>query len=103
MKIVIYEDHERLREHLRLLLDGTDGLSVVGTFPNCQNVEAEMIALKPHLVLMDIDMPKVNGIEGVERIKSLNPAILVLMHTVFDDNDNLFVAVPSAASFRLMY
>ena len=102
MKIVIYEDHERLREHLTLLLDGTDGLSVVGTFPNCQNVEAEMRSLKPDLVLMDIDMPEVNGIVGVERIKSLDPSILVLMHTVFDDNDNLFAALEAGADGYLL-
>ena len=102
MKIVIYEDHNSLRNHLTLLLDGTEGFSVVGAFPNCQNVETDMTTLEPDIVLMDIDMPEVNGIEGVDRIKRVNPAILVLMHTVFDDNDRLFAAIESGADGYLL-
>jgi DNA-binding NarL/FixJ family response regulator len=102
MKIIIYEDHERLRHHLVMLLDGSYDMSVVGSFPNCKNVETEMTTLKPDLVLMDIDMPEVNGIEGVERIKRLNPAILVLMHTIFDDNDRLFAALEAGADGYLL-
>lgn len=102
MKIVIYEDHERLRHHLTMLLDGSYGMSVVGAFPNCKNVEAEMDTLQPDLVLMDIDMPEVNGIVGVERIKRAHAAILVLMHTVFDDNDNLFAALEAGADGYLL-
>ena len=102
MKIVIYEDHNSLRDHLTILLDGTEGFSVVGAFPNCQNVETDMTTLEPDIVLMDIDMPEVNGIEGVDRIKRLNPAILVLMHTVFDDNDPLFAAIEAGADGYLL-
>ena len=102
MKIIIYEDHEGLRQHLTLLLDGTEGMSVVGTFPNCQNVEAEITALRPDLVLMDIDMPVVNGIEGVGRIKLIAPHIAVLMHTVFDDNNRLFAALEAGADGYLL-
>ena len=102
MKIVIYEDHNSLRDHLTILLDGTEGFSVVGAFPNCQNVETDMTTLEPDIVLMDIDMPEVNGIEGVDRIKRLNPAILVLMHTVFDDNDRLFAAIKAGADGYLL-
>jgi DNA-binding NarL/FixJ family response regulator len=102
MKIVIYEDHERLRHHLTMLLDGSYGMSVIGAFPNCKNVESEMDTLQPDLVLMDIDMPEVNGIEGVQRIKSLNPNIAILMHTVFDDNDNLFAALEAGADGYLL-
>ena len=102
MKIVIYEDHNSLRDHLTILLDGTEGFSVVGAFPNCQNVETDMTTLEPDIVLMDIDMPEVNGIEGVDRIKRVNPAILVLMHTVFDDNDRLFAAIEAGADGYLL-
>ena len=102
MKIVIYEDHNSLRDHLTILLDGTEGFSVVGAFPNCQNVETDMTTLEPDIVLMDIDMPEVNGIEGVDRIKRLNSAILILMHTVFDDNDRLFAAIEAGADGYLL-
>jgi DNA-binding NarL/FixJ family response regulator len=102
MKIVIYEDHDSLRHHLSMLLDGYYNMSVVGAFPNCKNVQAEMTTLQPDLVLMDIDMPEVNGIEGVERIKRLDSTILVLMHTVFDDNDRLFAALEAGADGYLL-
>ena len=102
MKIIIYEDHDALRHHLTILLDGADDMSVAGAFPNCQNVETEMAALQPDLVLMDIDMPEVNGIEGVKRIKLYNPNITVLMHTVFDDNDRLFAALEAGADGYLL-
>jgi DNA-binding NarL/FixJ family response regulator len=102
MKIVIYEDHERLRHHLTMLLDGSYDMTVVGAFPNCKHVETDMTTLQPDLVLMDIDMPEVNGIEGVERIKRLNPDILILMHTVFDDNDSLFSALEAGADGYLL-
>ena len=102
MKIIIYEDHEGLRNNLTMLLDGTEGIFVVGAFPNCQNVEAEMKILQPDLVLMDIEMPEVNGIEGVARIKGINAHIAVLMHTVFDDNDNLFAALEAGADGYLL-
>jgi DNA-binding NarL/FixJ family response regulator len=102
MKIIIYEDHEGLRSNLTLLLDGTDGINVVGAFPNCQNVDAEITTLLPDLVLMDIDMPVVNGIEGVTRIKLIDPNIAVLMHTVFDDNNRLFSALEAGADGYLL-
>ncbi len=102
MKIVIYEDYEGLRNNLTTLLDGTEGICVVGAFPNCQNVEDEITSLQPDLVLMDIDMPVVNGIEGVQRIKLMNTHITVLMHTVFDDNDNLFAALEAGADGYLL-
>ena len=102
MKILIYEDDDKLRQSLTLLIDGTEGYSVVGGFPNCRNVEAEVGALRPDIVLMDIDMPEVNGIEGVERIKVKFPDVKILMHTVFDDNDKLFACLKAGANGYLL-
>jgi DNA-binding NarL/FixJ family response regulator len=102
MKIIIYEDDDKLRQSLKLLIDGTEGFSVVGDFPNCKNVDAEVSALQPDVALMDIDMPEVNGIEGVERIKAKYPKVEVLMHTVFDDSDKLFACLKAGASGYLL-
>ena len=70
--------------------------------PNCQNVETHITTLQPDLVLMDIEMPEVNGIEGVARIKLVDPKTAILMHTVFDDNDNLFAALEAGADGYLL-
>jgi DNA-binding NarL/FixJ family response regulator len=102
MKIIIYEDDDKLRQSLALLIDGTPGFSVVGDFPNCKNVEEEVDSLNPDIALMDIDMPEVGGIEGVERIKTLRPEVKVLMHTGFDDNDRLFACLQAGANGYLM-
>ncbi|MCP3928606.1 MAG: response regulator transcription factor [Bacteroidetes bacterium] len=102
MKIIIYEDDYKLRKSLSLLIDGTGGYSVVGDFPNCQTVTEEVTALQPDIVLMDIDMPIVDGIQGVERIKTKLPDIKILMHTVFDDNDKLFSCLKAGADGYLL-
>lgn len=97
MKLLIYEDNIRLRQSLVLFLDGTPNYQVVGHFSNCKNVVQEVQSLQPDVILMDIDMPEVNGIEGVKRIKANNDIVKVLMHTVFDDNDKLFTCLKAGA------
>ena len=81
MKIIIYEDDEKLRQSLSLLIDGTGGYSVVGAFPNCKNVVEEVTALRPDIVLMDIDMPVMNGMEATRIIKKEFPNVKVISLT----------------------
>ncbi len=100
--IVIYEDNLRLRQSLELLLNDSVGFEVVGAFANCANVLPEMEQLEPQLVVMDIDMPDVNGIEGVLQIKSHFPEIKVLMYTVFDDDNRIFDCICAGADGYLL-
>lgn len=102
MKIIIYEDDDKLRKSMSLLIDGAQGYSVAGDFPNCKNVEEEVRSLAPDVILMDIDMPEVGGIEGVERAKTVRPEVKILMHTVFDDNDRLFACLKAGADGYLL-
>lgn len=102
MKIIIYEDKERLRQSLVLLLNGMENFEVVGNFSNCSNVKEQITSLKPDVVLMDIDMPEVDGIEGVTQIKTLDTEVKVLMHTVFDDNEKLFKSLQAGADGYLL-
>jgi DNA-binding NarL/FixJ family response regulator len=98
IKLMLYEDNPQLREGLTMLLNGSDGFEVVGAFKNCNNVEDEVQAYAPDVILMDIDMPGTNGIEGLKRIRRINNDVKVLMLTVFDDNKNVFEAVRSGAN-----
>ena len=98
IKIMLYEDNPQLREGLTMLIDGSEGYQVLASFKNCNNVLSEVEAFKPDVILMDIDMPGVNGIEGLKLIRQHNHEVKVLMLTVFDDNKNVFEALKSGAN-----
>jgi DNA-binding NarL/FixJ family response regulator len=95
--LVIYEDNARLRQSLELLLGDDSGFKVVGSFSNCVKVKQQMEELLPQLVIMDIDMPGMNGIEGVKEIKNEFPDIKVVMYTVFDDDNRIFDCICGGA------
>lgn len=102
IKVLIYEDNPQLREGLTMLINGSDGFSVVASYKNCNNIIPELEAWNPDVILMDIDMPGVNGIEGLKRIREVNQNIKVLMLTVFDDNKNVFEALKNGANGYLL-
>jgi DNA-binding NarL/FixJ family response regulator len=96
-KIVIYEDNNDLREGLSVLLKGTSGYEVLGAFAHCGDIEQQMATLLPDVVLMDIDMPIRNGIEGLRLIHQQFPDIHVIMLTVFETNEFIFEAICAGA------
>ena len=98
IKVILYEDNPQLREGLTMLLNGSEGFKVVGAYKNCNNVVEEVEAFHPDVILMDIDMPGINGIEGLKLIRKQNTDVKILMLTVFDDNKNVFEAIKSGAN-----
>lgn len=102
IKLMLYEDNPQLREGLTMLLNGSDGFEVLGAFKNCNNIEDEVQAFDPDVILMDIDMPGTNGIQGLKRMRKMNMKAKVLMLTVFDDNKNVFEAIRSGANGYLL-
>jgi DNA-binding NarL/FixJ family response regulator len=98
IKVLLYEDNPQLREGLGMLINGSEGFKVVGAYRNCNNVLEEVEALRPDVILMDIDMPGINGIEGLKLIRQHNTDVKILMLTVFDDNKNVFEAIKSGAN-----
>ncbi len=97
IRIVIYEDNPDLRDGLSVLLKGTADFELVGAYPNCEFVDEQIGQLLPDIVLMDIDMPIANGIQGLKIIKEKYPIVNVLMLTVFEDNEHIFDAICSGA------
>ncbi|MDX1956296.1 MAG: response regulator transcription factor [Chitinophagaceae bacterium] len=98
IKVLIYDDNEVLRQSLQLLIESEPDMDLLALMPNAETVEVDVAELKPDVVLMDIDMPGVNGVEAVRRIVKLNNRLPVIMLTVFDDNENIFNAICAGAS-----
>jgi DNA-binding NarL/FixJ family response regulator len=102
IRVSIYEDNAKLRDLLELLIGHTDGFSISGSYPDCTNVTEDIRKNQPDVVIMDIDMPGRNGIEGVQMIKEIDVNIRVVMHTVFDDDDRLFKCLTNGADGYLL-
>jgi DNA-binding NarL/FixJ family response regulator len=100
--IVLYEDNELLRRSIEILLQAQNDFVIAGSFPNCNDVKLQMGQLHPDLVIMDIDLPGMPGTEGVVQIKETDPTILVVMHTVFEDDNKLFEALCAGANGYLL-
>lgn len=95
---MIYDDNASRRESLDLLLQSYNDFIVQGAFNDCSNVEQEINSLQPDIVLMDIEMPNVDGISGVKIINRLFPNVKVIMQTVFEDDEKIFDALRFGAS-----
>ena len=102
IRITIYEDNPNLRERLSSLLKLTGEYLVVASYGDCRQVEQQVAADRPDVILMDIDLPEVNGIEAVRRIRQFNRQIQILMITVFDDNSHVYDALYAGANGYLL-
>jgi DNA-binding NarL/FixJ family response regulator len=98
IKVLLYDDNEALRESMQTLISEDQGFELLAAMPNAETVETDIKELKPDVVLMDIDMPVVNGVEAVRKISRIDDKLPVIMLTVFDDNENIFNAICAGAS-----
>lgn len=94
----MYDDHEVLRQSMETLIREEADMEISAALSNAETVETDIRELKPDVVLMDIDMPAVNGVLAVKRIRQVDASLPIIMLTVFDDNDNIFNAVCAGAS-----
>jgi DNA-binding NarL/FixJ family response regulator len=97
-RIVIFEDNSRLRQSLKILLNGVEGYAVCGDYENCEGAAAIVDEHRPDVVIMDIDMPAVDGIEGLRIIKERSPQTYIIMHTVLEEEERLFRCLCSGAN-----
>jgi DNA-binding NarL/FixJ family response regulator len=102
IRVVIFEDNVLLRESLYQLINGTAGLSCAGVFANCDNIIFNIKKTAPQVVLMDIQMPGKNGIEGVRLIHEQFPEIKIIMQTVVEDDEKIFASICNGASGYLL-
>ncbi len=97
IRLVIYDDNPQRSQSLKALLSLTDGMQCVADFPDCSHVKDDMEQYYPDVVLMDIEMPNVDGISGVTAIKKNFPEIRIIMQTVFEDEERIFASLKAGA------
>ena len=102
IKIAVVEDNTKLRASLVSLFDRAEGMRCVASLNNLLNVISEVGSALPDIILMDIGLPNISGIEGVRTVKTHFPAIQILMFTVFDDDEKIFDAIRAGASGYLL-
>jgi DNA-binding NarL/FixJ family response regulator len=98
INIFVVDDHEMFRDGLRLLIDSTEDMTLIGEAESGADVLEKLSDLQPDLILMDIHMPGENGIEVTRLIKQHYPDMIVLMLTMFDDDKSVFAAMRAGAS-----
>ena len=97
-RILLYDDNDALRQSIETLLLEESDMEFIAGIPNAETVETDVRELSPDVILMDIDMPIVNGVQAVQRIRRINDSLPIIMLTVFDDNENIFKAICAGAS-----
>lgn len=102
LSVLLYEDNDSLRESIASMLFLSQKYRVSGSFSNVLNVSEQLKNFGPDVILMDIDMPGMTGIEAVKKIRATGSGVPVIMLTVFDDNRNVFDAICAGASGYLL-
>ncbi len=98
ISISIVEDNDKLRGTLAKLIGRTEGLRFVSDYANAEDALAGLPKAKPDVVLMDINLPGINGVECVRKLKQISPQTQVMMLTVYEDTENIFNALAAGAN-----
>ncbi len=102
INVAIYEDNDSLRESLSFLVKGSGLLRFVGSYPDCRDIIENCESNRPDVILMDIEMPYLSGIEATRLVKDKYPDINVMMLTVVEDRDKIFDALRAGATGYLI-
>jgi DNA-binding NarL/FixJ family response regulator len=97
-RIVIIEDNIPLSEGFKIIIDRTEKYEVVQLYDTCEEAIENLKNDKPDIILMDIELPKMNGVQGTKKIKSLFPKIDIIIVTVYENSETVFDALCAGAS-----
>jgi DNA-binding NarL/FixJ family response regulator len=102
ISVSIVEDNEKLRGTLARVLDRADGFRCVSHYANAEDAVKDLPQVRPDVVLMDINLPGMNGVQCVQQLKKLMPQIQIIMLTVYEDTENIFSALQAGANGYLL-
>jgi DNA-binding NarL/FixJ family response regulator len=102
IRVAIVEDDRTVRDGLQILLNGSPGFSCAATYSNGEDAVTGLPEVNPDVVLMDINLPGISGIECILRLKELDYTMLFIMLTVFEDADAIFQSLSAGASGYLL-
>jgi DNA-binding NarL/FixJ family response regulator len=102
IKVAIVDDDEGIRASLATLIRRAPALKLIGDYPNAETALKDIPRRAPDVVLMDINLPGMNGVECVRQLKSTAPGVEFLMLTVYEDSDSLFNSLKAGASGYLL-
>ncbi|MEZ4773324.1 MAG: response regulator transcription factor [Bacteroidia bacterium] len=98
IRVAAFDDHPAVRQMLELLIDAQEDMLCVAVWPDTRELMARVEKAAAHVIVMDISMPVMDGIEAVRHIKAKFPAQRILMQTVFEDEERIFEAIYAGAS-----
>jgi DNA-binding NarL/FixJ family response regulator len=98
IRVAIFEDNKLFREAMQAILNGTSGYSCCGAFGDSYQLSGRVERSRPDVILMDIEMPGISGIEATQSVRSLYPGVKILIQTVFNDSEKIFQALCAGAS-----
>lgn len=96
--VMIVEDNPHMRSSLADYIGSSSDFYVIGSYASCEEMIKELVKTKPRIVLMDIELEGMSGIEGVMELKRLSPKTDVIMVTVFENSESVFSALKAGAS-----
>ena len=102
LRVAIVEDQRETREGLATLVDSKSGYQMVGAFRSMEDAIGRLEGVDAHVILADIGLPGMSGIEGIRHLKARWPHTEIVVLTVYDDNDNVFEAICAGACGYLL-